>query len=1033
MRNHKFIKLMFVFILILLLSSCEYFPTVPPTDSTDPTDQTDPTDPIDITDTTSPMITLTGDSTITLNVNQSYEELGATCIDDTDSTCQIVIDDSNIDTSILGTYMVYYDATDANGNIANRVSRTVIIQDVIAPIITLHGEDTIFLDISDTYIDLGVTCSDNYDLVCDVTIDDSAVDMTTIGTYIVYYHAVDSSSNEMNIERTVIVEDHSDRILIIPTNDIIYHMLNEAWTYPAFYVPSIGDYTALRYDEVDPTTEGIYEMVYDISDELDNTYSLVYYVYVVSQMPLEKDVVVLENFYFTYPSIFLQLVVYDTNNDLILDDQEISNIISLDLSHLNIQDIDFIQQFTSLVSLDLSYNDIYDLDFMDSLDQLEDLNVDTNHIDYTDISVLTNNNVLKSLNLSNNIVQDLSFLDGLTHLENLNLNNNIIYDLSTIGSLPSLLLLDVSDNPTDDFDVILNFTNLESLNIDQTEIIDITGIQDLDALEYLTLNPNIEDYFDIDYLFNLSELNIPNFDTDLEYSYFFDYLESFGITVNVNSLTAFDTINPNIFLYDTSININSGETFDFDTLDYYIYDADDLYIYEGLVPDTSTSTLSIGNHIIMLSYTDLDGNTSSVEFSINVIDTYDLGNIVVFIRFADETTYVAPNTYTYYYDLFNGQTNSLKDYYLEVSNETYEIDTVFPSTDIVFYTDTYDRGYYQPYDRSKNRIGYSTDSQKHDREYALLSNSIYWLEASGLIDESVVLDYNNDGKVDVVTFLVSGQVDDWADLIWPHQYAFYDSYDGYGDFSNDAPSINGSYVFGYTFQLIGDSLEESEYFNLGVFCHEMFHVINATDLYHYYSDDDFSSVGNWGIMDATSATPSHMLLYMKEYYGGWEQDDFNVSTDGTYTLNVSTSLTDNLIIIDLGYSNEYLYIEYRTQTGEYEVNLPNEGVIIYRVDKDYEGDGNVEGYYSIDDIGLDEVFVFRPLTYDLSLYTNNDIYYIVDDGDVDQGMLQLGSNDEAGPGTNIPLFYSDGTKINISINLISEDSDFVELSIDFLD
>lgn len=72
---------------------------------------------------------------------------------------------------------------------------------------------------------------------------------------------------------------------------------------------------------------------------------------------------------------------------------------------------------------------------------------------------------------------------------------------------------------------------------------------------------------------------------------------------------------------------------------------------------------------------------------------------------------------------------------------------------------------------------------------------------------------------------------------------FYDSFEGYDNFSDDAPQINGAYVFGYTFQLIGDSFEESEYFNLGVFCHEMFHVINATDLYHYYSDDEFSSVG----------------------------------------------------------------------------------------------------------------------------------------------------------------------------------------------
>lgn len=1024
MNKKQFKKLILVFVLILLLSSCDLIPIVPPTDSTDP---------VESQDTTSPIITLIGDATITLDVNTSYAELGASCLDETNATCQVIIDDSNIDLTVLGTYTVYYNATDTNGKAAETVTRTIIVQDLIAPIITLVGEDTIYLDISDTYIDLGVMCSDNYDLTCDVTIDDSLVDMTTVGTYIVDYHAIDTSLNETTVHRTVIVEDHSGRTLIVPVDDIIYHIVNEAWTYPTFYVPSEGDYSAIRYNDVDSDTLGVYEIIYELKDELDHTYTIKYYIHVVSEIPIKKDIVSLENIYFTYPSIYAQLVVYDTNNDLFLDDNEIMNVVSLDLSHLNIQNIDFITDYPYLKTIDLSYNDLYDLDFMISLDNLEDLNLESNNIDYTDIGVLTNNTVLKSLNLSNNFVQDLSDLDGLTHLENLNVSNNIIYDLSTIGALPSLLHLDVSNNPTDDFGALLDFIHLESLNIDQTEIIDINGIDDLELLKTLTLNENIIDYYDIDYLVNLTELNIFNFDADLEYSFFFNYLESFGIAVHVNSLTDFDTINPNIILSDTSATITSGEVFDFDILDYYIYDADDLYIYDGLEPDVSTSSLSVGNHIITLSYTDLDGNSSSIEFNVTVLDTYDLGNIVLFIRFADETSFSAPHDFDYYEDLFNGQTNSLKDYYLEVSNETYEIDTVFPSTDIVYYTDTHNRGYYQPYDRSRNRIGYETDSEKSDREYALLSNSIYWLEDSGLIDESVVLDYNNDGRVDVVTFLISGQVDNWGDLIWPHQYAFYDSFEGYDNFSDDAPQINGAYVFGYTFQLIGDSFEESEYFNLGVFCHEMFHVINATDLYHYYSDDEFSSVGNWDIMDQTTAIPSHMLLYMKEYYGGWEQDDFNVSTDGTYTLNVSTSLTNNLIIIDLGYSNEYLYIEYRTQTGDYEVNLPNEGVIIYRVDKDYEGDGNVEGYYSDDDIGLDEVFVFRPLTYDALLYASNDIYYITDDGDPDQGVLQLENNDVAGPNTNIPLFFSDGTKININVTIVSENSDHVEILIDFLD
>ena len=80
---------------------------------------------INVVDTTAPVITLTGDASITLEVGAAYNEQGATATDNYDTTVTVVIGGDTVDTSTVGTYTVTYDATDANNNAATQVTRTV--------------------------------------------------------------------------------------------------------------------------------------------------------------------------------------------------------------------------------------------------------------------------------------------------------------------------------------------------------------------------------------------------------------------------------------------------------------------------------------------------------------------------------------------------------------------------------------------------------------------------------------------------------------------------------------------------------------------------------------------------------------------------------------------------------------------------------------------------------------------------------------------------------------------------------------------
>ncbi|NMH89248.1 immunoglobulin-like domain-containing protein [Flavivirga algicola] len=109
-------------------------------------------------DTVAPVITLNGDSTINLTVGDTYTELGATATDnvDGDLTSSIVIGGS-VNTTIAGSYFVTYDVSDAAGNAAAQVTRTIIVNNQSAGPTTLH--EVYFETGWDGWIDGGSDCA----------------------------------------------------------------------------------------------------------------------------------------------------------------------------------------------------------------------------------------------------------------------------------------------------------------------------------------------------------------------------------------------------------------------------------------------------------------------------------------------------------------------------------------------------------------------------------------------------------------------------------------------------------------------------------------------------------------------------------------------------------------------------------------------------------------------------------------------------------------------------------------------------------
>ncbi len=200
-----------------------------------------------LADTTIPVITLNGNATITLNIGDTYTELGATATDnvDGDITANISIT-GTVDTAVAGTYLINYNVNDAAGNAAVQVTRTItVLADTTIPVITLNGNASINLNVGDAYTELGATATDNIDgdITANISIT-GTVDTAVAGTYTVRYNVSDAAGNAaVEVTRTITVEE----VGVGCANGI------DTFPYAESFENSLGGWTQSTQDDIDWT------------------------------------------------------------------------------------------------------------------------------------------------------------------------------------------------------------------------------------------------------------------------------------------------------------------------------------------------------------------------------------------------------------------------------------------------------------------------------------------------------------------------------------------------------------------------------------------------------------------------------------------------------------------------------------------------------------------------------------------------------------------------------------------------------------
>lgn len=229
-----------------------------------------------VADRTAPIITLTGNSTVNVEQGSIYTDAGATALDiiDGDVSLNIALT-GTIDTNTAGTYTLNYNVSDASGNAATQVSRTVIVSDTTAPVITLINANPLAHEVGTVFIDPGATASDNIDgdITGQLSVSGS-VNPNIQGSYILTYRVTDSSNNSTTLTRTVNVVDTGAPSITLLGSSTVLHELQTTYTDAGATASDAadGDLTAniVVTGTVDSNIAGTYTLSYNVIDSQSN-------------------------------------------------------------------------------------------------------------------------------------------------------------------------------------------------------------------------------------------------------------------------------------------------------------------------------------------------------------------------------------------------------------------------------------------------------------------------------------------------------------------------------------------------------------------------------------------------------------------------------------------------------------------------------------------------------------------------------------------------------------------------------------------
>ena len=231
---------------------------------------------VEVKDTTRPVITLVGETSVTVEAGGQYVDAGAAVTDAFVGDISISLEVSNpVDTSSLGEYIISYSAKDGSGNPADPVTRKVTVKDRFVPEITLVGGGELVLEAGSTFADPGVSALDSFEGDLSIKISVAGfVNSNVYGEYVLVYSVADSSGNRATAVRKIIVRDTAAPELTLLGNTEYQISKGQLFKEPGYTAVdaldgNVGSLVEIQ-GTVDTSTAGKYELIYIAKDKSGN-------------------------------------------------------------------------------------------------------------------------------------------------------------------------------------------------------------------------------------------------------------------------------------------------------------------------------------------------------------------------------------------------------------------------------------------------------------------------------------------------------------------------------------------------------------------------------------------------------------------------------------------------------------------------------------------------------------------------------------------------------------------------------------------